>query len=76
MMTHDAPCAPCTFRITGHTRAGPTSCQRFGLRPASHWRLTSEYNATDTLQAIELREGAIPDTGGLVRYAGEFVAAR
>lgn len=47
---------------------------RFGFRRASGWGLANEYGATVAFQALELREGAIPAGGGLVRYAPEFAA--
>jgi putative acetyltransferase len=45
---------------------------RFGFLPASRWRLRDEYGGGDAFQALELRPGAIPAGGGVVRYCPEF----
>jgi putative acetyltransferase len=47
---------------------------RFGFEAASARELTGEYGGGDAFQAQELRTGAIPSAGGLVRYAPEFAA--
>lgn len=52
----------------------PAYYHRFGFRPASEWGLHDEYNGGEAFQALELRPGAIPSGGGLVRYAPEFAA--
>jgi putative acetyltransferase len=52
----------------------PAYYGRFGFQPASDWRLTDEYGGAASFQAQELRRGAIPAGGGLVRYAPEFAA--
>jgi putative acetyltransferase len=45
---------------------------RHGFEAAARWGLSDEYGGGAAFQAIELTEGAIPATGGLVRYAPEF----
>ncbi len=50
----------------------PAYYSRFGFEPASKWGLSDEYGGGDAFQAIELVAGAIPETGGLVRYSPEF----
>lgn len=50
----------------------PAYYARFGFEPASKWGLSDEYGGGDAFQAIELVAGAIPEGGGLVRYAPEF----
>lgn len=52
----------------------PAYYRRFGFEPAARWKLRDEYGGGDASQAMELRAGAIPDGGGLVRYAPEFAA--
>jgi putative acetyltransferase len=47
---------------------------RFGFTPARAFRLRDEYEGGDAFQALELRPGAIPAAGGLVRYAPELAA--
>jgi putative acetyltransferase len=47
---------------------------RFGFVPASGWGLSDEYGGGDAFQALELRPGAIPASGGLVQYSPEFAA--
>ena len=47
---------------------------RFGFRPASGWELHDEFGGGAAFQALELRSGAIPSGGGLVRYDPEFSA--
>ena len=47
---------------------------RCGFTSASGWGLGDEYDGGDAFQALELRIGAIPSGGGLVRYAPEFAA--
>ncbi len=54
--------------VLGHPEYYP----RFGFRVASDYGLGNEYGATDAFMAIELRPGAIPPGGGLVRYSSEF----
>ena len=52
----------------------PAYYRRFGFGPASGWRLRDEYGGGDAFQTLELRPGAIPTDGGLVRYAPEFAS--
>jgi putative acetyltransferase len=52
----------------------PEYYRRFGFMPASRWGLRDEYGGKDAFQALELRPGAIPSGGGVVRYASEFNA--
>ena len=52
----------------------PAYYRRFGFLPASRWGLRDEYGGKDAFQALELRPGAIPPGGGVVRYAPEFNA--
>lgn len=52
----------------------PRYYARFGFTPASRWGLHDEYGGGDAFQALELRPGAIPSDGGVVRYAPEFNA--
>jgi putative acetyltransferase len=47
---------------------------RFGFRPASRWSLRDEFGGGDAFQVLELRPGALPAHGGLVRYGPEFAA--
>lgn len=46
--------------------------RRFGFLPASQWNLRDEYGGGEAFQALELRNGSIPSSGGLVQYAPEF----
>jgi putative acetyltransferase len=50
----------------------PAYYGRFGFSPASRWGLRDEYGGADAFQAIELMTGAMPASGGLVRYAPAF----
>ena len=50
----------------------PAYYARFGFEAARRWHLEDEYGGGDAFQALELRPGAIPWAGGLVRYAPEF----
>lgn len=50
----------------------PEYYTRFGFEPASRWRLRDEYGGGDAFLAQELRPGAMPACGGLVRYVAEF----
>jgi putative acetyltransferase len=52
----------------------PGYYRRFGFMPASGWGLRDEYGGKDAFQAMELRPGAIPAGGGVVRYSPEFNA--
>ncbi len=57
--------------VLGHLGYYP----RFGFRPASGFGLESEYNAGDAFMALELRQGALAKTQGLVKFAQEFQLA-
>jgi putative acetyltransferase len=50
----------------------PRYYRRFGFAPARRWGLRDEYGGGEAFQALELRPGAIPAGGELVRYAPEF----
>lgn len=50
----------------------PSYYGRFDFMPAAGWRLCDEYGGGEAFQAIELRPGSIPSSGGLVRYAPAF----
>ena len=52
----------------------PAYYRRFGFSPASRFNLSDEYGGGDAFQVLELRRGAIPSGGGVVRYASEFDA--
>ena len=68
--------AECTRRNHGFVvvLGDPRYYGRFGFTPARGWGLHDEYGGGDAFQALELRPGAIPAAGGLVRYAPEFAA--
>jgi putative acetyltransferase len=48
---------------------------RFRFDAASNWGLLDEYGGGSAFQALELRDGAIPSSGGKVRYGPEFAIA-
>ncbi len=50
----------------------PSYYSRFGFAAASRLGLRDEYGGGDAFQVLELRGGAVPSCGGLVRYAPEF----
>lgn len=52
----------------------PGYYRRFGFTLAESWGLRDEYGGGDAFHALELRPGAIPGRGGVVRYAPEFAA--
>jgi putative acetyltransferase len=54
--------------VLGH----PDYYPRFGFRRASTLGLRNEYGADDAFLVVELRPGALPRGGGLVRYGPEF----
>jgi len=56
--------------VLGHVEYYP----RFGFRRASEVGLGNEYGADEAFMVVELRPGALPAAGGLVRYAPEFAA--
>jgi putative acetyltransferase len=45
---------------------------RFGFTRASTFGLDNEYGADEAFMVLELKAGALPPGGGLVRYAPEF----
>lgn len=45
---------------------------RLGFTPAAEWGLVGEHGGGSAFQVLELRAGAVPRAGGLVRYAPEF----
>lgn len=45
---------------------------RFGFERASARALDNEYGVDEAFMVLELRAGAVPEGGGLVRYAPEF----
>lgn len=45
---------------------------RFGFERASARGLDNEYGVDEAFMVLELRAGALPEGGGLVRYAPEF----
>ena len=50
----------------------PHYYSRFGFKRASHYGLRNEYNADEHFMALELKEGALRDLQGVVKYAPEF----
>ncbi len=54
--------------VLGHKDYYP----KFGFRPASDWNITTAYNAPEDTFAYELKDGALHDLSGEVRYAKEF----
>jgi putative acetyltransferase len=52
----------------------PAYYSRFGFRPAAEFGLLDEYCGGSAFQAVELVPGALPNGGGLVRYAPEFAS--
>lgn len=54
--------------VLGHINYYP----RFGFVRAKDYGLENEYGAEDAFMALELREGALKQTGGLVKFAPEF----
>jgi len=50
----------------------PRYYSRFGFRRASNYGLGNEYNADEDFMALELKEGALRDVRGVVKYASEF----
>ncbi len=45
---------------------------RFGFKRASNFGLGNDYNADEHFMALELKEGALGDVRGTVKYAPEF----
>lgn len=54
--------------VLGHTHYYP----RFGFSQASGYGLGNEYNADEHFMALELREGALAQANGVVKYQPEF----
>jgi putative acetyltransferase len=52
----------------------PEYYQRFGFTRADRRGLGNEYGADEAFMVLELRNGSIPENGGLVRYGPEFAA--
>jgi putative acetyltransferase len=52
----------------------PAYYGRFGFQPAYRRALRDEYEGGDAFQVLELQPGALPASGGVVRYAAEFAA--
>lgn len=50
----------------------PRYYRHFGFVPASTYRRSNEYGASDAFMALELRPGALRGVEGLVGYAPEF----
>ena len=50
----------------------PAYYGRFGFEPASTFNLQDEYAGGDAFQVLTLHAQALPESGGLVRYAQEF----
>lgn len=50
----------------------PAYYARFGFRPAAQFGFTSDYDAGDAFQAIELHAGALDKIQGRIRYCEEF----
>jgi putative acetyltransferase len=51
---------------------GPAYYRRFGFDRAGGRGLGNEYGADEEFMALELRDGAIPGRGGVVRFGPEF----
>jgi putative acetyltransferase len=56
--------------VLGHPEYYP----RFGFERASLVGLSNEYGADEAFMVLEIRPGAIPGGGGLVKYCPEFGA--
>lgn len=54
--------------VLGH----PAYYRRFGFERADRRGLGNEYDADEAFMVLELRAGAIPARGGVVRYGAEF----
>jgi len=52
----------------------PHYYRRFGFARAGDRGIANEYGAVEEFMVLELRPGAVPPGGGLVRYAPEFAA--
>jgi putative acetyltransferase len=50
----------------------PAYYRRFGFRAASERGLVDEFGGGDAFMVLELRAGALPAGGGVVRYAPDF----
>jgi putative acetyltransferase len=50
----------------------PALYRRFGFDRADRRGLGNEYDAGEEFMALELRQGAIPEAGGIVRFGPEF----
>ena len=54
--------------LLGHPEYYP----RFGFTKASDFNLGNEYGADEAFMAYEINKGAIPASGGRIKYAPEF----
>jgi putative acetyltransferase len=54
----------------------PAYYRRFGFDRADRRGLGNEYDVSEEFLVIELEAGAIPSSGGVVRYGPEFAAFR
>jgi putative acetyltransferase len=54
--------------VLGHTKYYP----RFGFSRAKDHGLDNEYSELDSFMVLELKEGVLRTTSGLVKYASEF----
>jgi putative acetyltransferase len=50
----------------------PALYRRFGFDRADRRELGNEYWADEEFMALELREGVIPEAGGIIRFGPEF----
>ncbi len=50
----------------------PELYRRFGFERADRRGLGNEYEADETFMVLELKDGAIPGRGGMVRFGPEF----
>ncbi len=50
----------------------PAYYRRFGFDRADQKGLANEYGADEAFMVLELRDGAIPERGGMVRFGPEF----
>ena len=54
--------------VLGHAEYYP----RFGFSRAGDFELDNEYDADEHFMALELKDGALEEVSGLVRYGREF----
>ena len=70
----DWPSAGCRVATALSSWAIPAYYGRFGFVPASDYGLTDPYGGGPAFQAIQLRQGALEQVTGAVRFAPEFDA--